>query len=34
MIISHGYTRLRKGDLVTLVGSNEELDKMTLMFDG
>lgn len=33
MIISHGYTRLRKGDLVTLVGSNEGLDKMTLMFD-
>ncbi len=33
MIISHGYTRLRKGDLVTLVGSHQGLDKMTLMFD-
>ena len=33
MIISHGYTRLRKGDIVTVVGSNEGLDKMTLMFD-
>ncbi len=33
MIISHGYTRLRQGDIVTLVGSKESLDKVTLMFD-
>lgn len=33
MIISHGYTRLRKGDWVTMVGSNESLRKMTLLFD-
>ncbi|MEQ8926206.1 MAG: cation:proton antiporter, partial [Fulvivirga sp.] len=33
MIISHGYTRLRKGDWVTMVGSNESLKKMTLLFD-
>ena len=33
MIISHGYTRLRKGDWVTMVGSNESLQKMTLLFD-
>ncbi|TRX53685.1 potassium transporter TrkA [Fulvivirga sp. M361] len=33
MIISHGYTRLRKGDWVTMVGSNESLEKMTLLFD-
>ena len=31
-IISHGYTRLRKGDWVTMVGSNESLRKMNLMF--
>lgn len=33
MIISHGYTRLRRGDWVTMVGSNESLNKMTLLFD-
>ncbi len=33
MIISHGYTRLRKGDWVTMVGSTESLKKMTLLFD-
>ncbi len=33
MIISHGYTRLRKGDWITMVGSTESLDKMTLLFD-
>lgn len=32
MIISHGYTRLRRSDWVTLVGSNDSLDKMALMF--
>ena len=33
MIISHGYTRLRRGDWVTMVGSEESLEKMTLLFD-
>jgi len=33
MIISHGYTRLRKGDIVTLVGSEESLIQMTDLFD-
>ncbi len=30
MIISHGYTRLRIGDVVTLVGSIESLNNVTL----
>jgi len=30
MIISHGYTRLRLGDIVTLVGSIESLDNVSL----
>ena len=29
-IISHGYTRLRLGDVVTMVGSNDSLDKVRL----
>jgi Trk K+ transport system NAD-binding subunit/Kef-type K+ transport system membrane component KefB len=33
-IISHGYTRLRLGDIVTLVGSNESLDKVRLNLQG
>lgn len=33
MIISHGYTRLRLGDIVTIVGSKDSIDKVTLMFD-
>lgn len=33
MIISHGYTRLRLGDFVTLVGSRESLHNVTLRFD-
>lgn len=32
MIISHGYTRLRLGDIVTLVGSNKSLDELALKF--
>jgi len=32
-IISHGYTRLRIGDVVTFVGSNKSLDELTLRFD-
>ncbi|MDF1575886.1 MAG: cation:proton antiporter [Bacteroidales bacterium] len=33
-IISHGYTRLRLGDVVTLVGSNESLDRVRLNLQG
>ena len=33
MIISHGYTRLRKHDLITMVGSNKSLDDMQLKFE-
>lgn len=33
MIISHGYTVLRLGDIVSLVGSNDSLTKVTILFD-
>lgn len=33
-IISHGYTRLRLGDIVTMVGSNESLDTVRLNLQG
>jgi len=33
MIISHGYTRLRLGDFVSLVGSTESLEKVRLKFE-
>ena len=33
-IISHGYTRLRKKDVVTVVGSPDSLEKMRWMFGG
>ncbi len=33
-IISHGYTRLRLGDIVTLVGSTESLEKVRLNLQG
>lgn len=33
MIISHGFTRLRLGDVVTFVGSTESLDDIMLKFD-
>lgn len=32
-IISHGYTRLRRKDIVTVVGSPESLEKVHLMFE-
>ncbi|MDA3891097.1 MAG: cation:proton antiporter [Salinivirgaceae bacterium] len=32
LIISHGYTRLRQGDVVTIVGSVESLNKVSLQF--
>lgn len=31
-VISHGYTRLRLGDLVTVVGSEESIEKVRLKF--
>ena len=34
MIITHGYTRLRRGDIVTMVGSKDSLHNITLRFDG
>lgn len=33
-LISHGYTRLRRGDVVTLLGSFESLQRVSLRFDG
>ncbi|MEM7550276.1 MAG: cation:proton antiporter [Bacteroidota bacterium] len=33
MLISHGYTRLRKGDIITLVGSKESLEEVSLKFE-
>ena len=33
-IITHGYTRLRRGDILTLVGSKESLNQVALKFEG
>jgi Trk K+ transport system NAD-binding subunit len=33
-IITHGYTRLRRGDILTLVGSKESLMQVALKFEG
>ena len=33
VVLSHGYTRLRMGDIVTLVGSNDSLEKVFLRFE-
>ena len=33
-IITHGYTRLRRRDILTLVGSKESLSKVALKFEG
>ena len=33
MIITHGYTRLRLGDVVTVVGSKESLNNLSLRFE-
>ncbi len=33
IIITHGYTRLLKGDVVTVVGSVESLEKVALQFE-
>ncbi|MFC0875861.1 monovalent cation:proton antiporter family protein [Saccharicrinis sp. FJH2] len=33
IIITHGYTRLRKGDVLTVVGSLESLNKVSLQFE-
>ena len=32
MMITHGYTRLRVGDIVTVLGSKESIDKVQLQF--
>lgn len=32
-VLSHGYTLLRVGDIITVVGSNESLEKMKLRFE-
>jgi Trk K+ transport system NAD-binding subunit len=34
MIISHGYTRLRLGDVVTIVGESDSLEEIKLRFGG
>ncbi len=33
IIISHGYTRLRLGDVITLVGSEKSIDEIMFKFD-
>ncbi|MTI33515.1 monovalent cation:proton antiporter family protein [Xanthovirga aplysinae] len=33
MLISHGYTRLRLGDILTVVGSKESLENVSLRFE-
>ena len=33
IILSHGYTRLLKDDIITFIGSVNSLDKLTLRFD-
>ncbi len=32
ILVTHGYTRLRKKDIVTAIGSVESLDKLRLIF--
>ncbi len=32
-LITHGYTRLRQGDILTVVGSNDSLQEVALKFD-
>lgn len=34
LLLSHGFTRLRKGDIVTVVGSHASLEKVRLQFEG
>jgi Trk K+ transport system NAD-binding subunit len=34
MIISHGYTRLRRGDIVSLIGSPGSLENIKLRIQG
>ncbi len=33
LLVSHGYTRLRLGDIITLVGADESLQKLKFKFD-
>jgi Trk K+ transport system NAD-binding subunit len=34
MIISTGYTRIRNGDILTVVGSIKSIDELRLRFEG
>jgi len=34
MLISHGYTRLERGDRVTIVGSRDSVEQVALRFEG
>jgi Trk K+ transport system NAD-binding subunit len=34
LLISHGYTQLKLGDRVTVVGSQESLEEVMLRFEG
>jgi Trk K+ transport system NAD-binding subunit len=33
LLVSHGYTRLRLGDIMTLVGSKKSLEALNFRFD-
>jgi len=33
VVLSHGYTKLRLGDIITIVGTNESLEKVMLRFE-
>ncbi len=33
MVVTHGYTRLRLGDILTIVGSTESLEELKLKFE-
>jgi Trk K+ transport system NAD-binding subunit len=33
ILVTHGYTRLRKKDIVTALGSLDSLDKLRLIFE-
>ena len=33
LLVSHGYTRMRLGDIITLVGSDNSLEDLKFKFD-
>jgi len=33
MVVTHGYTRLRIGDIITVIGSDESLEELRLKFE-